>query len=280
MTGELHCHSRFSDGTMSVDDLVFYAKKIGLGFLSITDHDTLAGVTRAAVVGRRYGVEVIAGCEISCYDARRSRQAHILCYLPEKPDRLQGMLGRILESRQKAGLEMVERLRRIYPITNDYFLRYSAGSQAIYKVHLMHALMDQGYTDRIYGELYHELFDKGGRCYIPLEYPDVRDAVDLIHSAGGLAVLAHPGTYDSYELLAELLAEGRLDGVEANYPSATQQDREILEQLLEGSSVIRTGGTDFHGFYSRMPRPLGTCVTERDQLEKLYACKENKKAKA
>ena len=92
LTGELHCHSRFSDGTMSVDDLVFYAKKIGLGFLSITDHDTLAGVTRAAVVGRRYGVEVIGdakflammpgapGRHTFCAICRKSRTACRACW--------------------------------------------------------------------------------------------------------------------------------------------------------------------------------------------------------
>ena len=56
MIGDLHCHTRLSDGSMNIDDVVFYAKRAGLDFLAITDHDTMAGCTRAAIVGNRMGI--------------------------------------------------------------------------------------------------------------------------------------------------------------------------------------------------------------------------------
>ena len=65
MIGDLHCHTRLSDGSMNIDDVVFYAKRAGLDFLAITDHDTMAGCTRAAIVGNRMGIGIIPGVEFS-----------------------------------------------------------------------------------------------------------------------------------------------------------------------------------------------------------------------
>ena len=82
MIGDLHIHTRFSDGSMGIDDVVFYAKRAGLDFIAITDHDTMAGCTRGRVVGERIGIQVLAGVELSCFDRERGRKVHLLCYLP------------------------------------------------------------------------------------------------------------------------------------------------------------------------------------------------------
>ena len=83
MTGDLHCHTRLSDGAMGLEEAVFYAKRSGLNFLSITDHDTMTGVVRAGIIGARHGIRIISGVELSCYDYERKKKVHLLCYLPQ-----------------------------------------------------------------------------------------------------------------------------------------------------------------------------------------------------
>ncbi|MBD9097900.1 MAG: PHP domain-containing protein [Ruminococcaceae bacterium] len=205
MIGDLHCHSRISDGSMGLEELVAYAKRMGLDFLAVTDHDTMAGIKRAAVLCERYGVSLIPGLELSVLDKSRGRKAHILCYLPDKTVLIDAMCSKIINSRAKAGTQMLKNVMRFFPIIAENVLKFSQGSLCIYKQHLMCALMEAGYTGEMYGDLYRELFDeKNGSCYEPVEYPDVYDALRVVLSSGAIPVLAHPGVYQSFELAEEL----------------------------------------------------------------------------
>ena len=100
----------------------------------------------------------------------------------------------------------------------------------------------------------------------PVEYPEVTEIVPKIHEAGGLAVLAHPAVYDSYDVMEELLPLG-LDGVEVCHPRNHPDDPERLSGFCREHGLIMTGGTDFHGLYTKKPNPLGTCTTGDDQVE-------------
>lgn len=271
MIGDLHCHTRLSDGSMGIEDILFYAKRAGLDFISITDHDTLAGFTRADVVGKRLGIHVIQGVEISCYDFERGRKVHILCYLPQKPNRLEGICMKVLEARNQAGIEMANKVMQYYPVTLDHIMRHASGSKAIYKAHIMHALMDLGYTGEIYGDLFSQLLSAGpGICAVNFEYPDVLKVLGLIRIAGGIAVMAHPESYGSVELLEDLAQKNMLDGVELDYPTNTPEGRAAIEVIADNYGLIKTGGTDFHGFYRTKPQPLGTCVTVEQSLNELF----------
>lgn len=278
MIGDLHCHTKLSDGSLGLEDTIYFAKRAGLDFVSITDHDTMAGVTRAVILGKRYGINVIPGVEFSSYDYERRRKVHILCYLPQKADRLEGLCNKTLDQRTKAGQEMIRRVARFYPVTIDFVARYYAGSKAIYKQHIMNALMDMGYTNSIFGDVYHELFDKNGLVYVPVEYADVHSVVDLIHQAGGLAVMAHPREYDSFDLLTELLERKSLDGIEVYHPRNTEEDVKTLSELARHYGVMRFGGTDFHGYYGGSVNPLATCITPHETLDQIFRQKrtENK----
>lgn len=280
MIGDLHCHTRLSDGSMSIDDLVFYAKRAGLDFIAVTDHDTMDGATRAAVLGKRYGIGIISGVEISCIDNQRGRKVHILCYMPDKPDRLQGMLGQTLESRNKAGQIMTLSVMRYYPVTEEHIQRYVKGSKAIYKAHIMQALLDLGYDCQPYGELFELLFHpQTGLCVRAVEYPDVYDALELVHSAGGVAVLAHPPTYDSMELFEELAQKQLIHGVEARHPSIRPEQEAEIDRIAEQYGLLRTGGSDFHGMLRRHPHPLASRITPEPWLNALLAFKRKQAKK-
>ena len=156
---------------------------------------------------------------------------------------------------------------RQYPITPDMVSRRAQGSTNIYKQHIMHALLDAGYTNEIFGDLFRSLFHpKEGSAYAPVEYPEVTEIVPKIHEAGGLAVLAHPAVYDSYDVMEELLPLG-LDGVEVWHPRNHPDDPERLSGFCREHGLIMTGGTDFHGLYTKKPNPLGTSTTGDDQVE-------------
>ncbi len=279
MASDLHCHTKISDGSMGIDELIAIAKRRGLTAISVTDHDTTAAATRAVVIGRRQGVDVIHGVEFSTMDTKRGNKAHLLCYLCDTPDRLEGMCRRIGESRRKAAMGMVRKVMRYYPITPELIVKCATGSTNIYKQHIMHALMDAGYAEAIYGELYDKLFAPGtGAALIEAEYPDTREVLELIHSAGGIAVLAHPMVYHNEELLEEL-AENGLDGVEVWHPGHSPEETERLRAFAGEKGLLATGGSDFHGMYTRSARPLGSTAAPDECLQALLAYKDKRRKK-
>lgn len=271
MAADLHCHTKISDGSTAIDELIILAKNKGLDAISVTDHDTFGGAKRAKVFGDKFGVEVIPGVEVSAFDYNRKRKVHLLCYMPKSADRLAGMLRKTNYNRKQAMSVSVQKVLRAYPIPYDMILRRTAGSTSIYKQHIMQALMDAGYTDEMFGAVYKKLFDhRFGLAKATFEYPDVFEALRLIKESGGVAVLAHPAVYDSYDLMYELIEKG-LDGIEVWYPRANPNDDKLLSQICEQYNLIKTGGTDFHGVYTSNVNPIGTCTTPDEELKKLVA---------
>lgn len=270
MIGDLHCHTTLSDGSLGIEDVIVQAKRLGISFLSITDHDTLSSFSRAGILGERHGVRIIPGVEMSAWDKERGRKVHILCYAPQKPDRLEGLCLKSCEIRKTCAKEMVEKVMKIFPITPDSVMKYATGSKSIFKQHIMHALIDYGYSTEFYGELNDELFNLiNGTCLVEREYPDVKFVLDLIHSARGVAVMAHPMQYDSVELLRELAQQGRLDGVEASHYTADSEQEKTLTDIAEEFDLIVTGGSDFHGLYNAKPSPLGSRTTSKENIDRI-----------
>lgn len=274
MAGDLHCHTKISDGSVGIEELIAIAKRRGLSAISVTDHDSTAGATRAVIIGKRHQLNVIHGVELSTMDKQRGKKVHLLCYLCDVPDRLEGLCRRTGESRRKAATAMIRKVMRYYPITPELVVKCATGSTNIYKQHIMHALMDAGYADSIYGELYQKLFAPGqGAAYIEQEYPETREVLELIHSAGGVAVMAHPPVYQGEDVLVELTSLG-LDGVEVWHPLHTEEQIRQLAEYAKQHNLVMTGGSDFHGMYSSKPRPLG-CVTVSDEnIQALISCKD------
>lgn len=270
MIGDLHCHTTLSDGSLGIEDIIVQAKKTGVDFISITDHDTMSSISRAKVLGERYGIQTIPGVELSAWDKKRNRKVHILCYAPQKPDRLEGLCIKSCDIRRKCAAEMVDNVMKLYPITVENVMKHATGSKSIFKQHIMHALLEYGYTTHFYGRLNDKLFNlKSGICIVEREYPDVNFVLDLIHSSKGVAVMAHPMKYDSVELLEELAQNGKIDGVEAYHYSANEKKQEELVKLAEKYGLIVTGGSDFHGLYNERPTHIGNYYTSKDNIDRI-----------
>lgn len=274
MACDLHCHTKMSDGSVGIEELVSLAKRRGLTAIAITDHDTFAGAVRGVNVGKRLGIQVVPGAEISTRDTATGKKVHILCYNCESTARLEGLCRRTLENRKKAAASMLRRVMRYYPITPELVVRCATGSAAVYKQHIMHALIDAGFADAFFGEIYQRLFNpETGVARESVEYPDTREAIDLVHSAGGIAVLAHPYVYDSMDLMKALVAEDRLDGIETEHPRQTEEQRATLRAFASTYHLLATGGSDFHGMYGSASRPVGNTTVGDDILEKLQKFK-------
>ena len=142
---------------MGIEEILSMAKRRGISALSITDHDAVAGATRACIIGKRLGIEVIHGVEMSAYDFSRGRKVHILGYMCDSPDRLEGACLRINNSRRAAAKEMMMKTLRYYPIAPETIARYAAGSTNVFSQHIMHALIEAGYADSFYGDVYRKL---------------------------------------------------------------------------------------------------------------------------
>jgi predicted metal-dependent phosphoesterase TrpH len=270
MICDLHCHTKLSDGSLGIEDVISQAKRMNIDFLSITDHDTMSSFSRADILGERHGVKILHGVELSAWDKKRNSKVHILCYAPKKPDRLEVLCLKSCEIRKACSKEMIEKVMEKYPITLESILKHTTSSKSIFKQHIMRALIDYGYALEFYGELDKELFNpQTGSCYVEREYPDVNAVLDLIHSARGVAVMAHPAQYNNMELLEELAKAGKIDGVEVNHYSANENYRSELRSIAEKYELIQTGGSDFHGLYNAVPTHLGSESTTKENLDRI-----------
>lgn len=282
MKADLHCHTTLSNGSLGIEETIAQAKRYGIDYFAITDHDTISSANRAVVLGERYGVKIIPAVEFSTFDSKHNKKAHIICYNPVKPDRLEGLCLRTCELRKKRGKKMAMKVLEKYPITLESILRYATGSKIIFKCHIMHALMDYGYTTDLYGKVYDELFNpETGLCAEEVstdlqDYPEAHFVLELLHSAGGIAVLAHPAVFNNYDLLTEMAQAGKMDGVEVWHQSADEESRKKLLEIAERYSLITTGGSDFHGFYNHYPVAIGTNYTPEESLKRILGVTELK----
>lgn len=278
MRGDLHCHSKLSDGSLGIEDLITLAKKRGIEAIAITDHDCLAGTVRGKIIGDRFGVQVIPGVELSATDTKTGKKVHLLCYLSDAPDRLEGLCHRNSLARKKAAHYMMLQVAKRYPVAAELIVKCATGSTNIYKQHIMQALMECGFSRDIYGEMYHKLFDKDSpeSVLVTPKYPDIEEVLTAIHDAGGIAVLAHPYFFDNLDSLPRLIENG-LDGIEVWHPCATEEQQAELKKIATKNKLLMTGGTDFHGLYNLDPVSIGDVLTPDDAMAKLLGYKAKQK---
>ena len=282
LNGDLHCHTRLSDGSMGIEDIIALSKNKGIDTIAVTDHDCLAGNIRAKIIGERNGVKVIPGVELSAIDDETGKFVHILCYLPDFPDRLEGLCHKNSVARKRAGQYMMIKTAQRYPVTADVIKKCASGSTNLYKQHIMHALMECGITTSVYSDIYFELFspESDNNILVKPAYADVTEVIESVHAAAGIAVLAHPVLYNSFDIMDRLVAMG-LDGIEVWHPTADSDATDRLFAYAKKNKLLMTGGSDFHGMYNRQPLSLGDYYTPKAQLAELlgYKSKIRRQAK-
>lgn len=282
MKADLHCHTKLSDGSLGIEDLIALAKKRELDTIAITDVDCLAATVRGKIIGERYGINVIQGVEISSTDSKSGKLVPILCYLSDMPDRLEGLCYKNSLARKKAAHITMLKAAKRFPITTEFIIKCATGSTNIFPCHIMQALMESGFTTSFYGELYNELFTKGTPESIVMEpkFPDIDEVIKAIHEAGGIAVAAAPYKYDVVDCIDRLIENG-IDGIEVWHPSADEEQQAQLKKLATKNKLLMTGGSDFRGMYNTQNLTVGDYGTPEDALSKLmgYKAKQKRLAK-
>ena len=247
---DLHTHSLFSDGSYTPEELISYAKEKGLYGLALTDHDTTDGLEAAIENGKKQGVYVIPGIELS--SDYNGKDIHILGYFIDyKNQNLEEKLRLFQELRRKRNIKMVSLLREGgYDISLENLYEIYGKESVLTRMHLAKALFDKGYVKDI-PTAFATILAKDSPYYVPREGISPEKAVSLIRESNGTAVLAHPTLYKlSDEKLRELLTALKklgLSGIETYYSTYTEEQTEYIKAIAEEFDLFPTGGSDFHG---------------------------------
>lgn len=246
---DLHIHSTFSDGSMTPTQLVQYARKKGLSAIAITDHDAIDGIDEACDAGKRLGVSVVPGIELSVKQCGLT--LHLLGYLFDRtqPEFLEA-LRKLQEGRVERNHKILHILHRQGIAIQFSELLQISGQGQSGRPHIAQLLIRKNVVHSM-DEAFNKYLGQGGSAYVPRFVFPAAEAISLIHKAGGLAVLAHPQQLEKMggncsEVIADLSRQG-LDGIEVYYPTHSRQYRKILLGLAQKYNVLATGGSDYHG---------------------------------
>ncbi|MFN8565467.1 MAG: PHP domain-containing protein [Anaerolineae bacterium] len=244
MRADLHLHTNASDGQYRPAELVELARKFDV--IAITDHDTTDGVEEAQQAAARYGAPiVIPGIELSAEDA--DGDVHMLGYYIDIHNQsFQDTLARFRENRYRRGQKMVEILTAMGMPLDWNRVAAIAGDGAIGRPHIARAMLEAGYVESV-KDAFNRYIGNDGPAYVARTRLTPEESVALIHSAGGVAVLAHPGLLNDYRAMIRRLVAVGLDGVEVNHPANDEATRLDLRGIATTNHLIMTGGSDFHG---------------------------------
>lgn len=247
---DLHVHSTASDGTLTPSELALYAKSKGLSAIALTDHDTIDGIKECQEKGLEIGVSVIPGIEFSA--DFYGKELHILgYYLDPYHPHLKKKLEELVKARHTRNQEMLDKLATLgFPLTYEALYDGCSDTTILTRAHFAKAMLKKDYiSDR--KEAFSLYIGDGKPAYVPKKRFTTKECIDLIHEAGGLAVLAHPMLYgyhqkDVTQLIRGLSSEG-LDGVECIYSTHSKDEENHLLQVCSNLKLFPTGGSDFHG---------------------------------
>lgn len=247
---DLHLHTTASDGTLTPRQMVQAAKEVGLSVIAITDHDTVSGLAEALEAGQELDIEVIPGIELSTIDSKQ--EVHILgYYIDTSCQNLLDVLSQMIHARDTRAVRMIEKLNELgVSITLDR-VREISGNEFMGRPHIARAMIEAGYIKEHAEAFTTEYIGSGGRAYVERYKITPEQAISLIHEAGGVAVLAHPGCLGDGGVLGEedivrYVGFG-LDGVEVYYAKHSPEQVEYYKRLALTYGLMMTGGSDFHG---------------------------------
>ena len=257
MCVDLHIHSIYSDGTAFPSELVKMAVDSGLRGISLTDHDTVDGIDEVIKHGKKNHIEVISGLEISVI--HREFSLHILGYgINHHHTGLTDWLAKLQHGRTNRNKLIIEKLQQLgLDVTNEELISLSRHGQTG-RPHIARLLMDKGVV-KTTNDAFKLYLRKGAPAWASRFAYSASQSIEMIHKAGGIAVLAHPGQIASglkcLPLLIGELVERGLDGIEIYYPGHSDTLQKDLRKLAGKYNLVVTGGSDYHGtnkMYTKM----------------------------
>jgi 3',5'-nucleoside bisphosphate phosphatase len=246
---DLHTHSSMSDGTYTPEALVDFALATGLGALALTDHDSLAGLERAAARARGTRLTLVRGVELEI--ACDTGELHLLGLgLDGDCGPLEAALEQVRRDRHDRNTRMIARLAAGgIPVAMEELVAISGGG-IVSRAHFARLLVQKGVVKRT-DDAFTRYIGKGRPFYETRRTLSLAEAVRLVRHAGGVAVVAHPLSLGlAGAALRQYLAHARdagVAGIEAWHPKAALRDCRRLERLAASLGMAVTAGSDFHG---------------------------------
>jgi predicted metal-dependent phosphoesterase TrpH len=228
------------------------AHQRGVALLAITDHDTLAGNDEAVLAGQALNLRVIRGVEISALAP--GGEVHVLGYGVQPCDRnTQAKFDALRGVREARARAILAKLADLGIKISFERVRALAGDAVIGRPHVARAMVEAGIV-ATQNEAFDLYLAEGKPGFVAHQGLTPVQAIQLIHDAGGLAVLAHPGLYlgDVVALIDELTAAG-LDGLEVFYPLHSPAQTETFVRIAQTRNLLITGGSDFHSLEGEFP---------------------------
>src|SRR5438552_9776116 len=267
MFADLHLHTHFSDGTYSPEELVSHGQRHGFAALAVTDHDTIEGCARAALACDQAGIEFITGTELTA--EQDGNELHILGYFIDiqNPAFLAEM-ARFQTVRRNRIREMVARLNQVrVPLTAEAVFAL-ANCRSPGRPHVARALVQAGLCSSL-DEAFERFLKKNRPAWVPKFKMYAAEAIELIHDAGGVAVMAHPGLNHADETIPGMVEAG-LDGLECFHTKHSTATAAHYLELAVRFHLLVTGGSDCHGLNKGKPL-IGTVKIPYQHVEKLKA---------
>jgi hypothetical protein len=274
---DLHTHSTASDGLFAPTELIRRASEAELTLIGLTDHDTTNGVAEAQAAGASVGVTVIPGVEINTTITDSQGEAHVLgYYLNVDQPAFQATLTFLRDAREKRGERMVQQLRD-QGINIEWSRVRELAQGTVGRPHVARALIEAGYATDV-SDAFARYLTRGKAGFVPRFKLAPEQAIQLIRSAQGVPVLAHPaGIMGLATAVLPTLVQAGLLGLECYYG---QYDDEMVARLLTLTGqhdLIATGGSDYHG-PNIHPTPLGGRWVPPEAAERLRQTSERLRA--
>jgi predicted metal-dependent phosphoesterase TrpH len=267
---DLHLHTQFSDGTFTPEELALHAQKNGLACIALTDHDTVEGCARTAAACAAVKMEFIPAAELTAEHA--DTEVHIIGYFLDTENKtLLERIGQFQTVRQQRIHEMVAALNKLGVPLKVETVFALANCKSPGRPHVARALV----KERLIGSLdeaFERFLKKGRPAWVPKTKMSALESIALIHQAGGLAVMAHPGLNRTDEIIPGLVEAG-LDGIECFHTKHSTVMSERYLELAEQHHLLVTGGSDCHGYSKNKPL-IGTVRLPYEHVERLYAARQ------
>jgi predicted metal-dependent phosphoesterase TrpH len=268
---DLHMHTTASDGRCSPEELVQRAYDKGIRTMSVTDHDTMAGVQPAAAAARALAMTFIPGIEIT--SVHGGRDVHVLAYfLPRLTGELSALLATQRENRTARARMIADRLAAAgAPIDVEALMEAAKalGGKSLARPQIAQALMAAGHVSSV-AEAFERFLGEDGPAYVPHHGASPSDVIELINRAGGLSSLAHPGYTKKDEIIPELVASG-LGAIEAFHSSHDEAATQRYVEMARHYDVAISGGSDFHGEGTRRSEFFGVTALPAEEFNALVA---------
>ena len=267
---DLHLHTLASDGRLTPTQLVQLTASQGLRTIAVSDHDTTDGLAEAMEAAKNFpGLRIIPGIELSA-DVPGD-EVHVLGYFID-PDNaeLQAELTRFREGRLGRAKAMVEKLDDLGIHVEWERVQHFAGDGAVGRPHIALALVEAGYCKEP-KDAFPEYLGRNGLAYVERVKLTPAQAVGMIRSAGGVAVLAHPAYMNDMEAGIANLAGAGLAGMEVHYAKYREDTIRQLARLAREYDLIPCGGSDYHGLGNSDECLPGENGPPMDSVERLEA---------